>query len=325
MVGAQEGQESTPRTAGASASQPARVPAPAWRAVAARVWLEFKKGHAGLLAAGMAFRAMLALFPALLAAVSLFGIVADPDDLADQIRDWLVAVPDEVRTLIERQLTTIAATETGTLGFTFATSVLLALWNASGGMYGLMEGCNAAYDVVDSRPYPLRRGIALLLALGVGAFVCFGVGVMAGLPALLGHVGLSDDAMLAIRIGQWPLLALLTVVGLGVVYRIAPHRPGRSRRWVTPGAVIAMLLWLFGSLIFTYSVQRFGDFGATYGAIAGVIVLMLWLWLSSLIVLLGAMINAELERASPADPGIPGRVRGRGGRPRGPGRTTRRG
>ncbi|WP_017615688.1 YihY/virulence factor BrkB family protein [Nocardiopsis salina] len=302
MVEAQEGQASRPRTAGASALQPARAPASPWRAVAARVWLELKKGHAGLLAAGMAFRALLALFPAMLAAVSIFGILADPDDLTDQIRDWLAALPDEVRALIEGQLVTIAETETGTLGFTFATSVLIALWNASGGMYGFMEGCNAAYDVADGRPYPVRRAIALLLALGVGAFVCAGVGVMAGVPALLGHLGLGEGATLAIRIGQWPLLALLTVVGLGAVYRIAPHRPRRSRRWVTPGALIAMLLWLFGSLLFTYSVQRFGDFGATYGAIAGVIVLMLWLWLSSLIVLLGATINAEFERAHEASP-----------------------
>ncbi|GAB3689474.1 hypothetical protein GCM10028793_05800 [Nocardiopsis oceani] len=301
-MGAQDGQDGTRRSAGAAAPLPSPAPASAWRAVAARVWLEFQKGHAGLLAAGMAFRALLALFPALLAAVSLFGIVADPDDLTDQIRDWLVAVPDEVRTLIEGQLTTIAATETGTLGFTFVTSVLIALWSASGGMYGLMEGCNAAYNVVDGRSYPVRRGIALLLALGVGTFVCFGVGVMAGLPLLLGYVGLSDAAMLAIRIGQWPLLALLTVVGLGVVYRVAPHRARQAGRWVTPGAFIAMLLWLVGSLLFTFSVQRFGDFGATYGTIAGVIVLMLWLWLSSLIVLLGAMINAELERPSRVAP-----------------------
>src|SRR5690625_508720 len=298
MVGAQDGQHSTRRTAGASASLPTRAPAPPWRAVATRVRLELQKGHASLLAAGMAFRALLALFPAMLATVSIFGILADPDDLTDQIRDWLTTVPDDVRTLIEGQLTTIAATETGTLGLTFVSSVIVALWSASGGMYGLMEGCNAAYNVVDARSYPLRRGIALLLGLGVGTFVCAGVGVMAGLPALLGHLGLSEAATLTIRISQWPLLALLTVVGLSVVYRIAPHRQRRSGRWLTPGVFIATLLWLVGSLLFTYSVQRFGDFGATYGTIAGVIVLMLWLWLSSLIVLLGAMINAELDRPS---------------------------
>ncbi|WP_017580409.1 YihY/virulence factor BrkB family protein [Nocardiopsis valliformis] len=294
-----------PRTA---ASRPTRIPAAGWRAVGARVWREMKEGRVGLLASAMAFKAMLALFPALLAAVSVFGILADPEELTDQIRDWTAAAPDELSTLVEVQLTAIAATATGALGFTFAMSLLVALWNGSGAMAGLMEGCTTAYNEVDHRPFLVKRGIALLLALGVGAFAFVVVGLMSVLPVLVGALGLGETATLAIRIGQWPLLAAVTVVGLGIVYRVATHRRSPSVRWLTPGVVIAMLLWLVCSGLFTFSVQRFGNLGATYGTIAGVIVLMVWLWLSSFIVLLGAAINAELEQQAQAGTATGGRT-----------------
>lgn len=301
-MGTREGRERAHNTSGAFAWRPARTPASPRHPVAARVWQEIKESQFSLLAAGMAFRALLALFPALLAAVSVFGILADPADLTDQIRTWLIAVPEDVRALIEDQLRTILATDSRTLGFAFAGSVLVALWSASGGVYGLMQGCNAAYRAVDNRPYLVRRGIAMGLALGLGAFLCVGVGSMVVLPALLDHLGLNEAAQILVRIGQWIVLAGVTLVGLGIVYRIAPHRKPPPGHWFTPGVFIAMLLWVAGSAVFTFSVQRFGHFGATYGTIAGVIVLMLWLWLSSLIVLLGALINAELERRTTTDP-----------------------
>ena len=288
--------EGARRASGAVAWRPALLSKADLRAVAARVWRDLKESQFSLLAAGMAFRALLALFPALIAVVSVFGILADPDDLTDQIGTWLHAVPKAARELIEDQLRTISATDTGTLGFAFGGSVLLATWSASGGMYGLMQGCNAAYDVVDRRNYLVKRGIALSLALGVGAFLCVGAGSMVVIPVLLDQVGLNRIAALLVIVGQWIVLGCVTVMGLAVVYRIAPHRESPSGRRLTPGVFIATVLWVAGSWVFTFAVQRFGHFGATYGTLAGVIVLMLWLWLSSMIVLLGAVVNAELER-----------------------------
>lgn len=296
MAGERDRREGTRRASSAFAWRPALLSRADLRAVAARVWQDLKESQFSLLAAGMAFRALLALFPALIAAVSVFGILADPDDLTDQIGTWLHAVPKAVRELIEDQLRTIIATDTGTLGLAFGGSVLLAMWSASGGMYGLMQGCNAAYHVVDGRNYLVKRGIALLLALGVGAFLCVGTGSMVLIPVLLDQIGLNRIAELLVIVGQWVVLACVTVVGLAIVYRIAPHRRAPSGRRLTPGVFLAMVLWVAGSWVFTFSVQRFGHFGATYGTIAGVIVLMLWLWMSSLIVLFGAVVNAELER-----------------------------
>ncbi len=297
-MGTRKGHRRTHHTSGVFTWQPTRTFVSGAHVVATRVWQEIKESQVTLLAAGVAFRALLALFPALLAAVSVFGMVADPNDLTDQIRTWLATVPQDVGQLIENQLHTIAAADGRTLGFAFAGSVLMAIWSASGGMYGLLQGCNAAYKVVDGRPYLVKRGVALLLALGVGTFLCVGVGSMVLLPTLLDHIGLNEAAKLLVRIGQWPVLACVTLMGLAVVYRIAPHRKPPPGHWFTPGVFIAMVLWMTGSAIFTFSVQRFGHFGTTYGTIAGVIVLMLWLWLSSFIVLLGALVNAELEHRS---------------------------
>lgn len=303
MAGAQEGRDTAPGTSGATAQPPDRTSKSDRYAVAVRVWQDLRTNQVSLLAAGMAFRALLALFPALLAAVSVFGILADPDDLTDQIRTWLEAVPADASRLIESELTTIAAADSRTLGFAFAASVLVSLWSASGGMYGLMQGCDAAYGVVDERPYLVKRGIALLLVLSVGTFVCAGVGALTVLPLLLDHLGLGEAAGLTIRILQWPLLAGVTVVGLGVLYRVAPRREPSSAHRFAPGVFVCVPLWLAGSWLFTFSVQRFGHFGTTYGTIAGVVVLMLWLWMSSIVVLLGATVNAELERRSTPDKG----------------------
>lgn len=297
----QEKRDRTRDTSGAAASRPTQIPRAGWRAVAERVKIELKQDHVSLLAAGVAFKALLALFPALIAAISIFGLVADPDELTNQIEDWLAALPEEGASIIEDQLTDIAATGAGALSFTLAISVLLALWSASGGVAGLMDGCNAAYNEVDRRPFPVKRGIALLLTLGATLFVLVAIGLIAVLPPLLDTIGLGDAATLAIQIGQWPALALMTIVGLGVVYRFGPDRERPTMRWVTPGAAIATLLWLIGSGLFTVYANRFGDFGETYGALAGVIVLMLWLMLSSFVVLLGAEINAELERQTAVD------------------------
>jgi membrane protein len=288
-------------TAGARASRPSRIPPAGWRAVALRVKSGLKQDHVSLLAAGVAFKALLALFPALIAAISIFGLVADPEQLTGRIETWLAALPAEAASLIEGQLTDIAATGAGALSVALAVSIVIAVWSASGGVAGLMEGCNAAYNEVDRRPFLVKRGIAVALTIGATLFVFVAIGLIAVLPPLMETIGLGDTTRLAIRIGQWPLLAVMVMLGLAVVYRLGPDRVPPRARWITPGAAIATGLWLLGSGGFALYADRFGDFGETYGALAGVIVLMLWLMLSSFVVLLGAEVNAELERQTAVD------------------------
>ncbi len=286
---------------GKSASTPTDIPARGWKEVLQRVVAALKEDHVSLLAAGVAFKALLALFPALIAAVSLWGLVADPATITEQIDAITEAVPEQVAGIIEQQLTQIAGTGSGALSGTLLVSTLVALWSASAGMAGLIEGCNAAYDEVDRRSFVRKRGLALVFTVGGLVFLLLALGLIAVLPAVLDTLGLGSGAELAVRIGQWPLLALLAMGAMALVYRYAPDRAEPQLRWVTGGVLLATVLWLIASAGFTLYVEVAGNFAETYGALAGVIVLMLWLYLTAFSILLGAEFNAESERQTVVD------------------------
>jgi membrane protein len=286
---------------GRSASTPTDIPARGWKEVVQRVVSALKEDHVSLLAAGVAFKALLALFPALIAAVSLWGLFADPETITEQISGFADALPEEVAGIIEQQLTQVAGTGARALSGTLAVSILLALWSASSGIAGLMEGCNAAYDEVDRRSFVRKRGLALAFTVGGLVFLLLALGLIAVVPAVLGTLGLGPAAELAVRIGQWPLLALVAMGAMTLVYRYAPDRENPQLRWVSGGAILATLLWLIASAGFAAYVQVAGNFAATYGALAGVIVVMLWLYLTAFSILLGAEFNAESERQTAVD------------------------
>jgi membrane protein len=302
------------RLAGRGATSPGEIPAPGWKAVGKRVITELKRDHVSLLAAGVAFKGLLALFPAIIAAISLWGLVASPEQMTQQLAGLLQTLPDDAASLIEQQMTAVAAGEPGTLSIALALSIVIALWSASGGTAGLIEGCNAAYNEVDQRKFPIKRGLALLFTLGAIVFLALTIGLIAVLPVVLGGLGLGEVGELAVRIGQWPLLAALVIAALAVIYKYGPDRDRPQMRWVSPGAIVATVLWLLGSAGFTLYVENFGNFDETYGTFGGIIVLMLWLFLSAFIVLLGAEINAEVERQTARDTteGVPQPIRTRG-------------
>jgi membrane protein len=286
---------------GRSARTPTDIPAAGWKEVLTRVVAEVRKDHVSLLAAGVAFKLLLALFPALIAAVSLWGLLADPETITEQISGLVSALPEEVGGIIEQQLTQVAGAGAGALSWTLALSILLALWSASAGMAGLIEGCNAAYDEVEGRSFLRKRALALGFTVAGMVFLLLTLGLIAVLPAVLGTLGLGSAAELAVRIGQWPLLALLAMGAIALIYRYAPDRDEPQLRWATGGAVLATVLWLLASAIFTVYVQVAGNFAETYGALAGVIVLMLWLYLTAFSILLGAEFNAETEHQTRVD------------------------
>lgn len=288
-------------TAGRDADKPTEIPGSGWKAILQRVQLEVKEDNLTLLAGGVAFKALLALFPALIAAVSIWGLVASEQTVTNQITNFTDQLPADAASLIETQLTEVATGQGGRLGLALAISLAVALWSASGGVMGLIDGCSVAYDERDGRSFPVRRGLALLLTVGAIVFLLVAIGLIAVLPNILGQFGLGSAAELAIRIGQWPLLAFIAFVSIAMVYRFGPDRENARVDWVSWGAGIAMVLWLIGSAAFTFYIQNFGNYQATYGAIAGVIILMLWLFLTAFCILLGAEVNAEMERQTARD------------------------
>ncbi|WP_083442193.1 YihY/virulence factor BrkB family protein [Nitriliruptor alkaliphilus] len=289
------------RSDGRDAHRPSEIPSQGWRAIGARVVASLKRDHVSLLAAGVAFKGLLALFPSIVALISIWGLVADPTEVADQLAEFTAALPSGAAELLNDQMQAIAASDPATLGTALAVSLLIALWSASGGMAGIIEGINAAYDEVDRRTFPVKRGLALLLTLGAIVGLLVTIALIAVLPVALGQLGLGQVGELAVRIGTWPALAVLATLGLAWLYKVSPDRDRPRMRWVSWGAVIATALWLIGSAGFTLYVENFGNFGETYGTFAGIIVLMLWLFLTAFIVLLGAEINAEMERQTRRD------------------------
>ena len=287
-------------TPGAQADKPTEIPAAGWKQILLRAWKEAKADNVPMLAGGVAFFAFLALFPALIALISLWGLVVGGPNAAQQAEDLTAGLPEEASSIITDQMETIGSQDSG-LGIGLAISVLLALWSASGGTANLMKAVNVAYDEEETRGFVKVRGLALLLTLGAIVFVVLAVGLVAVVPPVLDNLGLGIAGTIAAQVVRWVLLVVLVAVALAVVYRFAPDRDDPKLTWVSQGATIATVLWVLGSVAFSLYVSNFGSYNETYGAIAGVAVLLLWLYLTAYIILLGAEINAETERQTLKD------------------------
>ena len=268
-----------------------------FRALRAAV-AEFQRDDALGLAAQLAFYLILALFPFLLVLVSLMGTFSSPE-LADQVLGYFREVtPQQVYEIIDSYLHDIIAGNRPAPGL-FSVGLVIALWSASGAFAALINALNKAYDVEESRPFWKVRGIALLMTLGLSVMIIVGVLLLvAGPPigrGIADLLGLGEIFTLVWSVVQWPVALSLMVITVALLYYFAPDA-GQPFRWITPGGLIGVLLWVLASVIFRFYVSNFGSYDATYGSIGAVIVLLLYLYISSLTILFGAELNATLVR-----------------------------
>jgi membrane protein len=284
---------------GRRAERPEQIPPKGWKEIALRLKTEIKQDQVPLLAAGVAFYALLSLFPAIIAAVSIYGLVADPTTVRDQIARLTETLSPETAKLVGEQIRQVTAGAGGALGLATVLGIAIALWSASSGMKALITGVNMAYDESESRKFLKLRGLALLLTLGAMVLMGIALALIVAFPAVTG------DWPTALRwtasILRWLLLAALLTAGLAVLYRYAPDRDEPRWTWVSWGSGIATLLWVVASIGFSIYATFFGNYNKTYGALAGVIVLMFWLFLSAFVVLLGAELNTEMELQTARD------------------------
>jgi membrane protein len=286
---------------GRRAARPSQVPARGWKDVAVRVKAQMKSDDVPLLAAGVAFFALLALVPALAALVSLYGLVADPADIERNIEDVLAAAPQEVRDLVASQLDSIVDSSPSGLKVGAIVGLVVALWSASSGVKHLIGAVNLAYDEEETRGFVKLRGLSLVMTVAGIAVMALAVAGLVVLPHALddqGTVGLARALLLVVR---WPVFAVLGLVGLALIYRYAPDRDAPQWRWVSPGAVFAVVVWVIASVLFSLYTANFGQYNETYGALGAVVVVMLWLFITAYVVITGAEINAELERQTAHD------------------------
>ena len=287
---------------GLRAERPSEIPRPGWFQIVKRAWKEAKKDAVPLLAAGVAFYAFLAMVPTLIALVMIYGLVTDDEAaVQQQIESFGSALPSEVETLLTEQMNSLVATSDRALGIGLIVALLLALWSASGGISNLITALNVAYDEEDERGFVKRRLLALGLTIGAIIFMVLAVALVAALPVVLDALDLPGWLKGMVQAGRWLGLIVAVLVALAILYRLGPDRDAPKFRWVTVGAIVATVLWVIGSVGFSFYVDNFGSYGKTYGTLAGVVVLLLWLWLSSFAALLGAEVNAEMEQQTIKD------------------------
>jgi membrane protein len=270
-----------------------------WRTLAKRTIAEVVDDNCAGLAAQLAFYFLLSVFPALLFLVALISYLPVDAALDTTLQQWRAFLPGDVVRIVQDQLREVAA---GSSGGLLTLGIVGAIWSSSSAMTAIIDALNRAYDIEEWRPWWRRRVIAIALTIALALFAVMAFALVVGgadLAAWLAErAGLGRAFELTWRILQWPVAAGLVVLAVDLVYRFAPNAEAKWV-WLTPGALVATLLWLVVSVGFRIYVQNFGDYSAVYGAIGSVIVLMLWLYLSGFALLVGAELNSEIDRALP--------------------------
>ncbi|WP_207102622.1 YihY/virulence factor BrkB family protein [Paracoccus shandongensis] len=286
---------------GRGAETPADIPAPGWKQILWRVKDEISRDHISVVAAGIAFYALLSIFPAIAALVSIAGLFLDPADIAGQLETVVAMLPEEAAGILQDQVLKVTGgSQTGT-GLVAAFGVAVALYGAMKGVLTLIEGLNIAYDEEETRGmvrlYLTALAITVCAVLGTAA----GLGLVVLLPSLVALGHLPPVLETAITILRWPLMAALAMLGLAAIYRFGPSRAEPKWRWISVGAVVATTLWIAGTVGFSIYARNFGSYTETYGTLGGVIVLLTWMWLSAFVILGGAELNAEIEQQTEKD------------------------
>lgn len=272
-----------------------------WWDVVWRVKDQTGADNVSIVAGGLALFGLLSVFPTLAAAVAIYGLIGSPEAIVAQAKTFSELLPAGVLPIIEGQLNDLANQQRSTLSTGAIIGFLLALWSARRGMVALITATNVAYNETERRGFFHRLGLSLLFTVcGVIGFVLVVLlGVAA--PFAVGFLPLGGAAEWVLLAVRWALLWLIAVLALSALYRFAPHRRNAQWRWVNWGSAIAATLWLIGSILFATYVRNFDTFGRTYGAIAGVIVMLMWFYVSAFVIILGAEINSELERQTVRD------------------------
>ncbi|WP_457108794.1 YihY/virulence factor BrkB family protein [Methylobacterium sp. P5_C11] len=285
---------------GRGASTPTEIPAKGWKDIALRTYHDIGENRLSLIAAGVTFFTLLAIFPAVAALVSCYGLFADASTINDQLASLQGILPQGALEIISDQVKRLNEQGNTTLGFSLLISVALSVWSANGGVKHVFDALNLVYNERETRSFVVLNLVSLTFTGGALLFLVLALSAIVVLPVVLAFVGLGTDAWW-LTLLRWPALLLAVLLGLAMLYRYGPSRDAPRWRWVTPGGVLAAVLWLAASLLFSWYVAHFGSYNKTYGSLGAAIGFMTWIWLSTMIVLTGAQVNAEMEHQTAED------------------------
>jgi membrane protein len=269
---------------------------PPWKDIGKRIWASLAEDRLLLVAGGVTFFILLALFPALVAFVSLYGLVFDPATIIRHSEALTGLVPGAASEFLRSQLERLATRPGESLTLGFIVSLLLSVWSANGGVKSMIQGLNVAYDRSEGRSFVRLNLVALGLTLGAMVLAVLLVLALAVVPAVLAVIDLGRVGDVLARFLRWPIMVAMVAVALGVLYRYGPDRPPPPWRWLTWGSGLATLVWLAASVAFSIYLESFAAMDATYGALGTPIAFLLWVWISVIVVIIGAEVNAVIER-----------------------------
>ncbi len=282
-----------------------------WLDVTWRVYESIQKDRVMLIAAGVTYYALLALFPATAALVSLYGLFADTSTITDHLALLSGFLPEGALQVIGDQVNRIAAQGQGTLGAAFLVTLALSVWSANAGTKAIFDALNIIYKQEEKRSFIALTLQAFAFTVGGMVLVLLALAAIVAVPVALKLLGITDQSGAALlTLLRWPFLYLVILGGLASLYRYGPNRSAPRWRWVTWGSALASGVWLVGSWVLSWYVANFGSYNATYGSLGTVIGFMIWMWLSTIVVLVGGEINAELEHADDRTDGGHGKSSG---------------
>jgi membrane protein len=283
------------------ARTPSELPTRGWKGILLRVYQNVSNHRVVLVAAGITFYSILALFPAVTALVALYGLFADPGAISSNLDQLSGLVPQGATDVLRDQLNRLTSQGSGTLGVAFIIGLAVSLWSANAGIKSLFDGLNIVYGEEDKRGLIKLNLVSLVFTIGTILCALLALAAIVVVPVIINFFGLTDAANLIMRIARWPLLLIVVAFGLAVLYRYGPSRREAQWRWITWGSAFASVVWLAASILFSWYAANFGSYNKTYGSLGGIVGFMVWIWLSVIVVLIGAEIDAEMEHQTARD------------------------
>ncbi|KYL34368.1 MAG: membrane protein [Pseudoalteromonas tetraodonis] len=299
---------------GQRAKQPNHIPLRGWWDITRRIVKQMSRDNLSLVAAGVAFYALLAIFPAIAALVSVYAYFTSPNDISVYLSQFMALLPQSTQEIILSQVSSLAQKSQTSLSLSALGTLLLTIWSSSKGSQALITACNISYHEYEKRSFLKAQLVRLLFSVGAIVVAVIALVIIGILPLALNLLGIKESIDFLIMLISWPLLALTFNFALLILYRYAPHRKAAKWRWVTVGSFTATVLWIVASFGFSFYVSHFASYNETYGSLGGVVIMLMWLFISAYIIILGATINAALEQQTAQDSTIgPDKKRGQRG------------
>jgi membrane protein len=286
---------------GRRATAPWRIPWTGWKDILWRVYASVNDNRLLAVAAGVVFYSLLAIFPAIAAFVSLYGLIADASTIDSHLSLAAGIFPSGAVDILHEQIARLTAKNDAKLGLGFITGLAVALWSANAGMKGIIDALNVVYDEKEKRSFVRLNLLSLLFTLVAILSLMIALAAVVIAPIVFSAVGLSSLLSLAIAVLRWPLLLVLAAVALAAIYRYGPSRTEARWQWLSVGSAAAAIGWLLSSVLFSWYIAHFGAYNATYGSLGAAVGMMMWMWISAIVILLGGELNAEIEHQTSHD------------------------